>query len=249
MKSVVTMLAFGACLTGTTAESQPLKKVDLLMTRGRPGESRPAGGIRDWARTAADGYTGHLDDVHEEFRRAWSADFRPRKDALGWLTKPVGSWSAEGGAYWFDGLIRLAWQLDDPALKALTARRLEPFLSHMNPKSIGACWWLNRDNDEERSWLNREPGSFQLWVAGITERPLEAWYAVTGDTRALRAIEWAFDDPRIITESSIEAVGAGGGDRGRVADGRRDGRVRDGRGGDQEPDTLSHGSAGRVRNG
>lgn len=177
--------------------------IALQMTRGRPGEVRPEGWIRDWARTAAGGYTGHLDDCHDEFRRAWTAEHRPRGAALDWMSAPEGSWSAEGGAYWFDGLVRLAWQLDDPVLKALAGRKLEPLLANMNPKSVLFNWWLNRDNAEERGWVYRKPAIWQMWAAGISERPLEAWYSVTGDRRALKALEWAFDDPRLFTEATV----------------------------------------------
>ena len=173
-----------------------------VMRRGRPGEAKPLGWIRDWSLSAAAGYTGCMDGVDDEFVRAWTADFHPRGGKLDWMAAPDGSWSSEGGAYWFDGLVRLAWQLDDPALKELAGRRLEPVLANMNPKSVLFCWWLDRDNDKERGWIYRAPAVWQMWAAGISERPLAAYFEATGDPRARQALKYAFDDPRLMTEAT-----------------------------------------------
>lgn len=81
------------------------------------GAVKPKGWLKDWCETARDGYIGHLDEVDEHFRIAWTTNCIRRGKLLSWTNAHKGSWSAEGGAYWFDGLVRLAWQLDDPALK------------------------------------------------------------------------------------------------------------------------------------
>ena len=39
-----------------------------------PGAVEPAGWLRDWCVAAKDGYTGHMDDVDVEFRRAWAGE-------------------------------------------------------------------------------------------------------------------------------------------------------------------------------
>ena len=157
----------------------------------KPGAVKPAGWLRDWAETMAKGYTARMDEVDEEFVRAWKPDFQPRGKKLHWSQ---GTWSCEGGAYWFDGLVKLAFQLDDAALKQQAKRRLDPILDNMTDSPIGFCWWLNR----------RDPAHFQEvydssdwmvnWVAGILTRPLVAWYQATGDARAKRALEAALGD-------------------------------------------------------
>ena len=78
-----------------------------------PGAVQPAGWLRDWCLAARDGYTGHMDDVHPEFQRAWAADHQMTGQRLNW---PNGAWPYEGGGYWFDGLTRLGHILHDDAL-------------------------------------------------------------------------------------------------------------------------------------
>ena len=63
---------------------------------------------------------------------------------MSWGHAEKGSWSAEGGAYWFDGLVRLAWQLDDPALKAYAKKRLDTLLDRMHPNAITFIHWMDR---------------------------------------------------------------------------------------------------------
>ncbi len=61
-----------------------------------PGAVEPAGWLRDWCLAARDGYTGHMDEVHEEFRHAWAADHTMTGKRLNW---PKGGWPYEGSGY------------------------------------------------------------------------------------------------------------------------------------------------------
>ena len=70
-----------------------------------PGTIEPTGWLRDWALTARDGYTGHMDEVDVAFRQAWAADYCMTGDQLSYWDR--GAWPYEGGGYWFDGMIRL----------------------------------------------------------------------------------------------------------------------------------------------
>src|SRR5688572_2582811 len=66
---------------------------------------RPAGWLRTQLRIQADGLTGHLPDFWPDVARSqWIGG-----DAEGW----------ERGPYWLDGLVPLAFQLDDARLKTL----------------------------------------------------------------------------------------------------------------------------------
>src|SRR5664279_1035367 len=66
-----------------------------------PGAVEPAGWLRDWCLAAKDGYTGHMDEYDDEFKRAWAADHKMTGEGLFWYK---GGWPYEGGGYWFDGL-------------------------------------------------------------------------------------------------------------------------------------------------
>ena len=78
-----------------------------------PGAVEPAGWLRDWCLAARDGFTGHMDEYDDEFKRAWAADHKMTGEGLFWYK---GGWPYEGGGYWFDGLTRLGYALHDEAL-------------------------------------------------------------------------------------------------------------------------------------
>ena len=94
-----------------------------------PGAVEPAGWLRDWCLAARDGFTGHMDEYDDEFKRAWAPDHRMTGDRLLWYK---GAWPYEGGGYWFDGLARLGFALHDEATIQQARRRLYAVADHMN---------------------------------------------------------------------------------------------------------------------
>ena len=155
-----------------------------------PGAVQPRGWIRDVAIAQRNGHTARMDEIDAHFRRAWREDTRPRGKDMAWNANP-GAWSCEGGAYWFDGLIRLAYQLDDEELKVLASNRLETVLSKMSEDAIGFCWWLDRANGAHVEEL-RDSRCWLVWVTGLFARPVCAWFEATHDRRAASALANAF---------------------------------------------------------
>jgi hypothetical protein len=97
------------------------------------GSVRPAGWLQRQLQIQASGLSGHLDET-------W-ADVGPNS---GWLGGSGESW--ERGPYFLDGLIPLAYLLDDPRLKAKAQRYIEWILTHQAPNGmIGPSsnddWW------------------------------------------------------------------------------------------------------------
>ena len=97
------------------------------------GSIVPSGWLRDQLRIQANGLTGHLDEV-------WP-DVGPNS---GWLGGKGESW--ERGPYFVDGLLPLAWQLEDATLKAKARRFIDWTLDHPQPSGmIGPAsnddWW------------------------------------------------------------------------------------------------------------
>ncbi len=97
------------------------------------GSIQPAGWLKEQLRIQASGLSGHLDET-------W-ADVGPNS---GWLGGTGESW--ERGPYFLDGLVPLAWLLDDPALKAKAQRFVDWTLEHQAPSGmIGPAsnndWW------------------------------------------------------------------------------------------------------------
>lgn len=99
------------------------------------GSVQPRGWLQRQLRIQADGLTGHLDEF-------WP-DVGPNS---GWLGGTGESW--ERGPYFLDGLLPLAYLLDDPRLKAKAQKWIEWTLTHQSPEGwIGPLknkdWWPN----------------------------------------------------------------------------------------------------------
>ncbi len=157
-----------------------------------PGAVEPAGWLRDWCLAARDGFTGHMDEYDEEFRRAWALEHTMRGERLNW---PKGGWPYEGGGYWFDGLARLGFVLHDDALLAQAKRRLDVVVNSMNPNSILFLWWLNRDKPEDVKGATVS-GAWPLWASGLLGRALAGYYAGSKDPRVLQTLETAYRGDR-----------------------------------------------------
>jgi len=148
-----------------------------------PGEVKPRGWLLDRARAMADGYTGHAHEYHPDFALPWTSAFKEPRPA-------PHCWPYECGAYWLDGLVRLAYELDDPALIALVRARVEPVLSEINANSILFYTCMSRTNAVDRQNFAKEP--FFVRAAGQYARGLWAYCQATGDARALEAFRLAY---------------------------------------------------------
>ena len=201
-------VAFGGVLSSVGADIRPFKpKVPDVFTATAAGAVKPRGWMLDRARAAANGLTGHLDEVDEEFRRAWREDFTPPASRVSW---EGGAWSIEGGAYWFDGLVRLAAQLGDKMLLDYAQKRLEPVLSRANPKGLGLLWWLDRDDPAVREALKKQGNWFALDNSAKTGRALAALWEVTRDPRIPKVLPRAFDDLSLVRNASSLHMGWAG---------------------------------------
>ena len=185
-----------AIFKSTAPERTHAFKMPSTMELLRPGEVRPSGWLRDRCVAAKKGYISRLYEVDKAFQRAWSRDFHPRGKYLDWVDPDNGAWCTEGGAYWFEGLVRLAWELDDSELKAAATERLEPLLSRMNENAVGLVYWMDRRDSAQMEEIERANHGFIIGASGRTTRALVAYYEATGDERALRALGWCTDDAR-----------------------------------------------------
>lgn len=118
------------------------------------GAVRPRGWLAKQLRVQADGLTGHLDEF-------WP-DVGPTS---GWLGGAGEAW--ERGPYYCDGLVPLAYVLDDPGLQAKAQKWIEWTLASAQPN--GQFGTRNRD------W----------WPRMVMLKVLMSYYEATGDERAL----------------------------------------------------------------
>ena len=121
-----------------------------------------------------------MDHVHKEFQRAWTPECTPTGENLAWQK---GSWSLEGGAYWFDGLVELGFALNDDRLLEQAKRRLHAVADNMNDSGILFLWWLDRNDPETWKTLYAANGGFPIGKSGLLGRTLYKYYHGNGGSR------------------------------------------------------------------
>ena len=119
------------------------------------GSIRPEEWLLEQLKTQRDGLTGGLDE-------RW-ADLGPES---GWLGGP-GNYG-ENAPYYLDGLVALAWTLDDEALKAKAMRYIEWILA----------------SQREDGWFGPERND-DYWPLMIALKALRLYFTATGDRRVL----------------------------------------------------------------
>ncbi len=162
-----------ASTTPKRAPSQPLSSTTAAIRNTAPlapsafyflplGSIRPRGWLKEQLRTQANGLSGHLDET-------WP-DVGPNS---GWLGGTGESW--ERGPYFLDGLIPLAYMLDDALLKAKTQRFVDWVLENQAPNGmIGP-----RSNDD---W----------WPRIVMLKALTQYEELTNDPRVIPVMEKYF---------------------------------------------------------
>ena len=147
-----------------------------------PGAVEPAGWLRDWAQTAREGITGHLDEWHPTFADGWKGI--PIK-APGARDDGTG-WPLEQSAYWLDGALRLGLVLHDQALIKKIRARLDPVVEGVNRADVGATfiYWKK----------GYKPQGFDSWAHSQMGRALVTLYQGTGDKRVLDALVKVYAD-------------------------------------------------------
>jgi uncharacterized protein len=126
------------------------------------GSIQARGWLDEQLRTQANGLSGHLDET-------W-ADVGPNS---GWLGGTGESW--ERGPYYLDGLVPLAWLLDDPILKTKAQRYVDWTLEHQAPTGmIGP--------ESNNDW----------WPRIVMLKALAQYQELTGDSRVIPVMEKYF---------------------------------------------------------
>jgi DUF1680 family protein len=144
----------------------------LAPTRFTPlplGSIQPLGWLRNQLRIQADGLSGHLDEFWPDIKDSrWFGG-----DAEGWERAP----------YWLDGVIPLAFLLEDDALKDKVRRHVDHILTHqhvdgwLGPRKMvgpGGAWQAPR---------------YDLWALFLALKMLVQYHDATGDSRVIEAVE------------------------------------------------------------
>jgi hypothetical protein len=160
----------------------------------RLGEIRPSGWLLRQMRLQADGMGGHLDEFWPDVG-----------ENSGWLGGTGESW--ERGPYFLDGLVPLAWQLDDVVLKAKAMRFIDWTLRHQQANGmIGPTsnedWWPRMVMVKALAQYADATGDvrvepcltkyFHHQLETLPSRPLAEWGKYRWQDEAF-VVEWLYD--------------------------------------------------------
>jgi hypothetical protein len=127
------------------------------------GSIRPAGWLQRQLRLQADGLSGHLDN------------FWPDVGQSQWFGGKAEGW--ERAPYWLDGVVPLAWVLDDKALQAKVKRYVDHIVAGQRPDGWYAPYPLD---------ASAKP--YDLWAILLANKVLVQYHEATGDAAVLQAV-------------------------------------------------------------
>ena len=127
------------------------------------GQIKPAGWLREQLETQAAGLSGHLDEFWPDIKdSAWIGG-----KAEGWERVP----------YWLDGVVPLAYLLEDRALQAKIKPFIDSILDHQHPDG-----WLGPVGDP----AGHKP--YDVWPLFPLFKALIQYQEATGDPRVIPAL-------------------------------------------------------------
>jgi DUF1680 family protein len=127
------------------------------------GSIKPAGWLKDQLRIQASGLSGHVDEFWPDIKdSAWFGG-----SAEGWERVP----------YWLDGLVPLAYLLDDARLKAKVTRSIDTILARQHQDG-----WLGPLGDSQK----HRP--YDVWPLFPLFKALTQYHEATGDPRVIPAL-------------------------------------------------------------
>ncbi|MCG8307318.1 MAG: glycoside hydrolase family 127 protein [Cytophagales bacterium] len=135
------------------------------------GTIKPKGMLQKMLEIQRDGLTGNLDDVYEVVCG----------DNNGWLGGTGDGW--ERGPYWVDGLVPLAYLLDDPQLKAKAQNWVD--WSIENQQSNGYFGPQPLPEDYEKIPGTQQGMREDWWPKMVMLKVLQQYYTATGDERVI----------------------------------------------------------------
>lgn len=135
------------------------------------GTVRPAGWLSQQLAIQAQGISGHLDEFWPDIRDSQ------------WFGGNAEAW--ERAPYWLDGLIPLAYLLDDTRLKAKVVRYLDEIICRQQDDG-----WLGPRTMIAAAGARAE-ARYDLWGQILATKALAQYYDATGDDRAVTALQRA----------------------------------------------------------
>ena len=144
---------------------------ELYKPRFRPlplGSVHPTGWLKNQLRIQAEGISGHLDEFWPDVRDSQ------------WFGGEAEAW--ERAPYWLDGIIPLAYTLDDPTLKEKVRRYINLIIEHQHDDG-----WLGPRTMIAASGQSAHP-RYDLWGQILATKVLVQYTEATGDERGTNAL-------------------------------------------------------------
>ena len=138
------------------------------------GSIRANGWLEDQLQRMANGLTGHLDEIYPEVVGSRN----------GWLGGDGDGW--ERGPYWIDGLLPLAYILDDERLKAKAQPWIEWTLANQAESGYLGPIPFDTEPEPERG-IQKGPRE-DWWPKMVMLKVLQQYYQATGDERVIIAL-------------------------------------------------------------
>lgn len=136
------------------------------------GSIKPEGWLKKMLLTQKEGLTGHLDSVY-------SVVCGPNN---GWLGGSGDSW--ERGPYWIDGLVPLAYILDDPKLIAKAQEWVEWSLTTQRPDGYFGPFPFD-EKTMKKIKGTQQTMSEDWWPKMVMLKVMQQYYTATNDKRVL----------------------------------------------------------------
>jgi hypothetical protein len=146
----------GRGMSQSEVSVQPVKLMPLPL-----GSIKPTGWLKNQLRIQADGLSGHLDE------------FWPDISDSAWFGGKSDAW--ERAPYWLDGVVPLAFLLEDKDLIARVTKYMGHIIAHQ-----GESGWISPAEDQSR---------YDLWAIFLVLKPLIQYHEATGDERIPEVVE------------------------------------------------------------
>jgi len=140
------------------------------------GAIKPQGWLKDELIRMKNGMTGHLDSLYEPVMGKRN----------GWLGGDGDVW--ERGPYWIDGLLPLAYILDDKQLQEKVKPWIEWSLKSQKPDG-----YFGPDTDREREAGLQRNNSHDWWPKMVMLKVMQQYYNATSDPRIIRFLTRYFE--------------------------------------------------------
>jgi len=166
---VLTAFLIAGCATYSPQPREIRPAAKLIDNQFEPlatGAIRPRGWLKQQLELQANGLSGHLDEFWPDIRDS------------GWIGGDAEGW--ERAPYWLDGLVPLAYQLDDARLKKKVGRWMDYILTRQRKDG-----WLGPVGS--KGYKDYDP-----WPRFVVLKAMAQYYEASGDARVVPAMQEFF---------------------------------------------------------